>query len=562
MMSHWGSAMRRSIRSGHAALLLVFTAALVGQAPVPETTVAETPAPALARKPPPGMELIAKKDLLANATWLARDEMGGRLTGSPGQEAAAAFIQAHFVKLGLQPLGDEQKDGRGYFQRYGINRTYVMPKTLLKLGSLTLPRGFAVLGGRPVDVSVKGRLSFCGLGRTRGKSADVATETSLEGKVAVVAIKPPRGRVDKQLSLEQKFGMSFGPFGQLGKTAQALEKKGAVGVLFVLIEDPMGLSDVLNYLAVAPGKDSLSPRFQGGGNEMEMLTEPVGAGGGAPALVLSVQASAQLLQEIAVDREALVAFCKGEGERPAGKADVEAELTVAVDRDVAATATNVVALLRGSDPKLASEAVVFSAHMDHVGTRIDGDVFNGADDNASGTAGLMAIATAFAKSGTKPRRSVIFLSVSGEELGLWGSAWYADHPTWENIVANVNTDMIGRSGPEAGPDEILITPSFRHRRYSTIARDAAGFADALGVTCLSGDKYYERSDHYNFAKKGIPVVFFCNGEHEDYHQVSDTADKLDGAKMERMTRLAYWTGWSVANADDLPRVLGRRESWR
>ena len=552
--------MRRSIRSGPAGLLLVFTAALAGQTPVPESIVPETPAPVSERKPPPGMELIAKKDLLAHATWLARDEMGGRLTGSPGQELAAGFIQAHFEKLGLEPLGDETKTGREYFQRYGINRTHVLPKTVLKLGSLTLPRGFAVLGGRPVDVSVKGKLSFCGLGRTRGKAADVAPEASLEGQVAIVAIKPPRGRVDKQLTVEQKFAMSFTSFGTLGRTAQALETKGAVAVLFVQLEDPLGLSDVLNYLALAPGKDSLSPRFEGAGHEMEL----VAAGGGAPALVLSLQTSAQLLQEIAVDREALLEFCKGEGERPSGKADVEAELTVAIERDVTAMACNVVAVLRGSDAKLAAEAVVFSAHMDHVGSRIDGEIFNGADDNASGTAGLMAIATAFAKSGAKPRRSVIFLSVSGEELGLWGSAFFADHATWDvaNIVANVNTDMIGRSGPEAGPDEILVTPSHRHRMFSTIVRDAAGFAEALGVACSSGDKYYARSDHFNFAKKGIPVVFFCNGEHEDYHQVSDTADKLDGPKMERMARLAYWTGWNVANADDRPRVLGRRESWR
>ena len=119
--------------------------------------------------------------------------------------------------------------------------------------------------------------------------------------------------------------MSFSSFGTLGRTAQALEKKGAVAVLFVQLEDPMGLSDVLNYLALAPGKDSLSPRLQGAGNEMEMLAELVAAGGGAPALVLSVQASAQLLQEIAVDREALLAFCRNEGERPAAKADVEAQ---------------------------------------------------------------------------------------------------------------------------------------------------------------------------------------------------------------------------------------------
>jgi Zn-dependent M28 family amino/carboxypeptidase len=228
-----------------------------------------------------------------------------------------------------------------------------------------------------------------------------------------------------------------------------------------------------------------------------------------------------------------------------------------------AWACNVAAVLRGSDPQLAAEAIVYSAHMDHVGSRIDGEVFNGADDNASGSAGLLAIASAFANGKQKPRRSVIFLSVSGEELGLWGSAYYADHPTWpaDRIIANINTDMIGRSGPESGPTEVTVTPSNRHRMFSTLVQEAARCGEQLGVTFSSGDKYYQRSDHYNFAKKGIPVVFFCNGEHEDYHQVSDHADKLDGQKMERIARLAFWTGWQTANADERPRQLGRRETW-
>jgi hypothetical protein len=98
--------------------------------------------------------------------------------------------------------------------------------------------------------------------------------------------------------------------------------------------------------------------------------------------------------------------------------------------------------------------------------------------------------------------------------------------------------------------------------FSTIVRDAASFAEQLGCTFSSGDKYYTRSDHYNFAQKGIPVVFFCTGEHEDYHQVTDHADKLDGAKMERIARLSFWTGWSVANADERPRKLGRQPAWR
>ncbi len=159
---------------------------------------------------------------------------------------------------------------------------------------------------------------------------------------------------------------------------------------------------------------------------------------------------------------------------------------------------------------------------------------------------------------------MIFLSVSGEELGLWGSAYFADHPTWpqDKIVADVNTDMIGRSGPEAGPTQIMVTPSHDHDMFSTIVQDAARFAAVLGSTLVDGDKYYTRSDHYNFAKKGIPVVFFCNGEHDDYHQVSDSADKLDAAHMERFARLAFWTGWAVANRTERPQTIGKQPDWR
>jgi Zn-dependent M28 family amino/carboxypeptidase len=244
----------------------------------------------------------------------------------------------------------------------------------------------------------------------------------------------------------------------------------------------------------------------------------------------------------------------------AGKS-IDGGLSYRVNTDQA-TAHNVVGLLRGTDPELSKQAIVYSAHMDHVGRRFDGEVFNGADDNASGTSGLLEIARAFA-TGDRPKRSLIFLSVSGEEKGLWGSAYYADHPTWprSEIVANINTDMIGRSGPESGPTEVTVTPSFKHPKYSSLVRDAHGFAGAMGLSFTNGDKYYERSDHFNFACKGIPVVFFCNGEHEDYHQVTDTADKLDGDKMARIAQLAYWVGLHVGNVAARPTELGKSKDW-
>ena len=510
------------------------------------------------------MAVIESRGLLAHATLLASDEFGGRLTASPGQVATAKYIAGHFAWLGLEPLGDEAGEGRSYFQRYGIDRTRVMAGTELQFGDVSLRAGFALLAAGPMSVQIEGNLRFTGLGHTRGLRSVFEPDETLDGDVAVAVIKPLRGRVDRQLSVEDKFMMSFTSFGRIGTTTANLEKKGAGAVVFLMLDDAIGLADVLNYLAVAPGKDSLSPRFDGADNTMGQMSALMGRKRSIPTIVLSVARSRELLAQLGIGLEGVRAWLDGEGAMPAAEVTVPAKLDVVVERDEEATACNVAAVLRGSDPELGREAIVYSAHMDHVGLRMDGDVFNGADDNASGTAGLLAIASAFAAGEERPRRSIIFLSVSGEELGLWGSAYYADNPTWpiDEIVANINTDMIGRSGPESGPFEVTVTPSHRHMMFSTLVQRAARLGERLDVAFVGGDKYYARSDHISFARKGIPVVFFCNGEHEDYHQVSDHADKLDGDKMERIARLAYWTGWLTANDDERPQQLGRQDGWR
>ncbi len=543
-------------------------AALLLLAALPAQGTTTTTAPALPTGAPAAMAEIQAADLLAHATWLASDERGGRLTGSPGQEAAAQYIAEHFRTLGLEPLGDEVEgeDGtqaRSFFQSYGITRTAIDPASRLTFGDVVSTTGFAMLGAKPVQLDLKGPLVWAGQGRTRGRAADLAADTDLKGKVAMFVLKPPRGRIDRTLSIEHKFGLAFTALGGMTRTVQGLGKLQPAAIVVGMTEDPFGLSDVLNMMGLSPGKDLLSPRFDGGMDQMGMLGGMLG-GGDVPVLVLGPELTGKALGQLGLGTEAVQQWLGGEGELPAAKTDVEAAIALAVTKDDAATAKNVVAVLRGSDPQLQAEAIVYSAHMDHVGGRLDGEVFNGADDNASGSAGLLGIARAFARSAEKPRRSIIFLSVSGEELGLWGSAYYADHPTWpaDQIVANINTDMIGRSGPESGPMQVTVTPSHRHEMFSTIVQDAAALAEHFGVAFEDGDKYYTRSDHFNFAKKGIPVVFFCNGEHEDYHQVTDHADKLDAQKMERIARLAFWTGWNVANADERPRTLGRRQDWK
>jgi Zn-dependent M28 family amino/carboxypeptidase len=213
--------------------------------------------------------------------------------------------------------------------------------------------------------------------------------------------------------------------------------------------------------------------------------------------------------------------------------------------------------MRGSDRRLRNEYVLISAHMDGLGTGfpVDGDsIYNGADDNASGTAAILEVAEAMAElKDARPRRSVAFLAVSGEERGLLGSAWFVEHPPipLERIVANVNIDMIGRNWE----DTIAVIG----KPYSSLGAlvDSVAMAHPeLGLTTVDdqwpADGFFFRSDHFNFARKGIPAVFFFNGVHADYHMPSDEAGKIKVEKASRIARLVYEVALAIANADEPP----------
>lgn len=219
------------------------------------------------------------------------------------------------------------------------------------------------------------------------------------------------------------------------------------------------------------------------------------------------------------------------------------------------SAPNTVGILVGTDPVLRDEYIVLSAHMDHVGvngaTQKD-SIWNGADDDASGTAGVLALAEAFAKA--PPRRSMIFLTVSGEEQGLWGSAWFTGNPPVpiSKIVANLNLDMIGRNWK----DSIVVIGQEHSDLGATLAKVNAAYPD-LGVTAMRDpwpqESFFTRSDHYNFARRGVPALFFFNGVHDDYHQPSDSPDKIDAEKEARIVRLIYHVSLAVANSPTRPK---------
>lgn len=534
------------------ALVVSLVLALVGLAPLP-AQAPSTRAPSNGGLAP-GAQHIGRDELLQHARALAGDEMRGRLTGTAEQAKAAEYVAQHFQSLGLEPYGDTEKDGaRGWLQRYPVVRTSLAEGTGFRFGDDRIDEGFAVLPWRDDEpVQAKGPLVLLD-----GNPRDT---DDLADKVPLLLVRTHAG---KGISINQQFGFSFAFLQRLTRMARSAERAGAKALVVGLLDDDAAVASVLNYLSVAPHKPSVVPGPEladlvGEGNQMSMLVRRTAV----PLVFTSARVTGALLERLGTTAEAARAWIFDEGEKPSTKPGPMAALHLELVRETV-DATNVVGLLRGSDPALAKEAVVFSAHMDHVGERLDGDAFNGADDNASGSAGLLAIASAFAGA-ERPKRSVIFLSVSGEELGLWGSAWYANHPTWpvEDMVAAINTDMIGRGGPDAALGQVMLTPSHKHPKYSSMALRAAEAAGAAGLELVADDQFYARSDHINFIQKGIPAVFFCSaGEHEDYHQVSDHVDKLDGEQMEKIARLAYHVGWSVANAEGRPSVIGRRRSW-
>jgi Zn-dependent M28 family amino/carboxypeptidase len=224
-------------------------------------------------------------------------------------------------------------------------------------------------------------------------------------------------------------------------------------------------------------------------------------------------------------------------------------------------AENVVGLLEGSDPVLKKQVVVFSAHFDHLGVGENGAIYHGADDDGSGTSMVMDLALAFSKNPVRPKRSLLFLTVSGEEKGLLGSSYYTTHPIipLDETIADFNTDMIGRtdtSHERAGnvPYTYMIGSDKISTELDSVLQVANKETENIQLDYTydspnDPNHFYSRSDHYNFAKRGVPVAFFFTGVHADYHRPTDTVDKIMFDRIVKIGHLVYYAGWKTANFD-------------
>jgi hypothetical protein len=480
----------------------------------------------------------AKKHL----SILASDEFEGRETGKPGAEKAANYIAAEFKKLGLQaPVNGS------YFLDVPLTENVINVSALTVNGQAFNNWKDFIFQGPSVDTKITGTdIVFVGYGTT-----DELAGIDLTGKVVlwINEDKPEEGKTPNT-----SYRMSTARR-EIVKAIQA--KKPAL------------------ILAVNEGLSTLLTRFNGvnpgGSSELTIKKPKADVNTEAPMFYVAGAVADAAVKTTGKTYADLKAVAKASKQTQVIKATANVSIT-SVKKDV--KAVDVLGYLPGKDPKLKNEVLVFSAHYDHIGLNPKPDakdkVNNGADDDGSGTTGILEIARAFTKAqkdGKGPRRSILFLGNVGEEKGLLGSEWYTDHPVYPlaNTIADLNIDMIGRIGEEyiGKPDSVNYVYSIGSAMLSTDLHNIGETANNTYTKMKLDYKYddpndpnrfYYRSDHYNFARYGVPIIFFFNGVHADYHGLGDEVSKINFPLLVKRAQLAFFTGWELANRDARPVV--------
>jgi peptidase M28-like protein len=469
---------------------------------------------------------ITPADIKKRIFIIADDSMLGRDTPSPGLEKTAQYVADQFKRFGLKPGGENGT----WFQRYTISRRRIDPSAS-HVGFMIHGKHFRAQLGRDA------RFSF--------------------GSVPPKEVMAPVVLV----------GGAYTP-----EDVRKLEVRGKVVLLVPDYSKPLPATtlSVIQGLGSggAAGLVTLSNRDSATFARMLAATPPTRSGvdglhdGIPPVVEVHQRVLGDILSEAGIRPDEI---------RAAGTLVTRdlPDLTIGVDiKDEvlsSATAPNTIGILEGSDPKLKNEYLVFSAHMDHVGVagpngtggcnaRGADSICNGADDDGSGTVGVIELAEAFSRPGARPRRSVIFMTVSGEEKGLYGSSYFTSNPTVpiSQMVADLNIDMIGRNWPDT-----IVAIGKEHSDLGQTLNRIAGEHQNLNMAPIDDrwpeENFYFRSDHFNFAKNGVPILFFFNGVHPDYHQVSDSPDKIDTEKMSRILQLLFYLGQDVANNPNRPK---------
>ncbi|MFZ1702177.1 MAG: M28 family peptidase [Pyrinomonadaceae bacterium] len=493
-------------------------------------------------------EAITAEQLSNYLYFVASDAMGGRNTPSFGLDVTAEFLKMNLQRWGFKPAGDNGT----FFQKIAIRSESTDPdNNKLSIGgqSFNFLDDFFRISG---NASFNGPAVFVRDGwMVKSKNIDAYSGVDVKDKLVVVygqgfprgsrATSPPQGVTPADL--QGKNGTDY------ADPITYARQKGAKGVV------------VIASAQVQPQWAQIKGFMGRGSSAPEKLREP----NEFPVILVSGKVGDAIFAGESSKIDSPTSFALGKSIDMNVAAKVETEWT-----------QNVVALWEGSDPVLKNEMVAIGAHYDHVGTNLNAPgedkIWNGADDDGSGTVAVLSIAEALAISKARPKRSILFVWHCGEEKGLWGSEYFNKFPTVDikNVVAQLNIDMIGRSKKDgdtnpknkdlSGPDAIYVIGS--EMMSSTLGAITKGTNDAflkLDYDYRYDDpkdtnRFFFRSDHFNYAINGIPITFWFDGVHEDYHQASDTPDKIDYQKMEKVTRTIFLTMWELTDLKERPKI--------
>jgi Zn-dependent M28 family amino/carboxypeptidase len=491
---------------------------------------------------------ITQAKLRRDLSVLASDEYEGRETGAKGQKMAAAYISEQF-KLDSLVAPVATNTANPYLQAFDLERSAWQKGGTLTVGGKAYEwlKDFYAFGRSPFQQATAVQPVFVGYGIEQGEYSDYAGR-DVKGKDLVMLLGEPRTAEGKSvLSADgsaTKWSVDF-----RAKAALAAQK-GARSVFFITTETALNFEKMEARLAPRVMQPIIAAAEQGGGR--------------APAFFVSPAVGLKLL---GTSESALRSYAAATAaaKQPTANKFKPVKFTISAPQERSAVGTeNVLGFLPGTDKK--DEILVISAHYDHLGI-IDGKVYNGADDDGSGTVGVLALAEAFTKAahaGHGPRRSILFLANTGEEKGLLGSEYYANHPIFPlaNTITDLNIDMIGRTdvAHEGKPDYVYVIGSDKlASQLHTVLEAANQKYTKLDLDYRFNDpndpnRFYYRSDHYNFAVHKVPVAFFFNGVHADYHEASDEIDKIEFGKMEARARLVFYTAWELANRAERPVV--------
>ena len=474
-------------------------------------------------------KVITAEALKAKLSVIASAEMEGRETASPGQKRAAAYIESEFKRMGLLP-----GNGNSYQQTYPVYQDNLTEKNLSVNGkSYQWDNDFSF----SLQTITTGKweykeVVFAGYGIVDdSKGVNDYANLDVKGKLVLVLEGSSAGIPTVGQGGNRAFNAN--PASPMSKMRAAISK-GATGLLTV---------------------SSNFPRKVPADTKGNMYLKKNDAAGFLMASISSSIANAMLGKSITNINDLATA----------NKGSYDAAISLAATKTTEnLESSNVIAYLPGTDKK--EEYLFLTGHYDHLGKR-GNVIWYGADDDGSGTVGVMQMAEAFAaaaKAGNKPRRTIVFMTVSGEEKGLWGSQYYSEHPIFplDKTTADLNTDMIGRVDTErTSGDSLNYVYVIGHDKLSSDLPIINEAANKKSSNITLDYKYddpndknmiYYRSDHYNFARKGVPILFFYDGMLlADYHQPSDTIEKINFDLMQKRTQMVFYTACEIANRDEM-----------